>query len=84
MARQTRLVLIDPAGSKLLTEDRRLVGIDLTDIPNANSAAPIMLSVEQQCDLDHWHQVGREALPPYDNEAWAAEPTGVHHQETAP
>lgn len=70
MARQTRLVLRSADGSRLITPDQRLVGIDLTEIPNADAAAPLSLEVEQQCDLDHWHQVARQPLPNYDVQSW--------------
>jgi hypothetical protein len=68
----TRLVLRGPNG-EYITENGRLMGVMLTHLPNADATAPIALEVEQQCDMNHWHQVGRTMLPFYDG-ALPAEP----------
>ena len=62
MSRPTRLVLVAPHGGVI--SDREL---DLDGIPNANAQSPISIIVQQQCDLGHWHQMGRPRdLPLYD------------------
>ena len=44
--------------------------IDLSDIPNANAAAPFEVVVEQRCDMGQWHQIGRVVLPCWSDDAW--------------
>ena len=68
----TRLVLVSPKGEYVKDDHNRIMGIVLTGLPNGITAAPIALEVEQQCDMGHWHTVGRTSLPAYDG-VWPAE-----------
>jgi len=70
----TRLVLVSPDGDYIKDDHNRIMGVVLTGLLNANGAAPIALEVEQQCDMGHWHAVGRTPLPAYDG-VWPAEKT---------
>lgn len=47
--RQRRIVLLDPAGSEI----KRM---DVSGIPNANSQATLVITIDTQCDLGHWHR----------------------------
>lgn len=71
----TRLVLVDAEGHYMRDDTGHLMGVVLTHTPNANASAPIGLEVEQQCDMQHWHSVGKTTLPQYSG-AWPAETTG--------
>jgi hypothetical protein len=70
----TRLVLVDPAGEYVKDASNHIMGVVLTAVPNGNASAPIGLEVEQQCDMGHWHTVGRTPLPAYEG-VWPAEMT---------
>lgn len=61
----TRLVIYGPNGNRVAIRDR-IAGMDLTDIPNADAQAPLMVVVERECDLGHWHNIGHTPLPLYD------------------
>lgn len=63
--RGTRLVLLAPNGQRVQLRDR-IVGMDLSEIPNADSQIPLGVVIEQECDMGHWHSVGQTALPLYD------------------
>lgn len=41
--------------------------IDMSDISNADAAAPLMLVVQKQCDLGRWHNVGQVEIPCWDD-----------------
>lgn len=70
---ETRLVLVAPNGDYVTDpQTKRLMGVVLTNTPNANTAAPISLEVEQQCDMGHWHTTGRTPLPVYSGAVPAA------------
>lgn len=63
MSRMTRLILVEPNG-----RERTDAQLNLTGFPNANAQSPLMVSVQQECDMGHWHQVGAHDLPLYDVE----------------
>lgn len=44
--------------------------IDVSDIPNADAAAPFEVTVEELCDHESWHVVGRVPLPNWADDAW--------------
>jgi hypothetical protein len=41
--------------------------IDVTDVDNANSTCPIIIAVEEQCDMLHWHTIDRIYTSPWGN-----------------
>jgi hypothetical protein len=62
----TRLVLINPNGTQVGLAGRfreREAALDMTGLPNANAAAPMIIEVHQQCEMGSWHPVGRTELP---------------------
>jgi hypothetical protein len=66
LVKATRLVLVQPNGAQQGLEGRFIEGqsaLDLTGLPNANAAAPIVVEIHQQCDMGSWHAVGRVDLP---------------------
>jgi hypothetical protein len=66
--RRTRLVLFLPNGDPLRDTGGHIIGIDLSRVPNPSSTTPVLVVVEQQCDMEDWHRSGRTALPVYDLE----------------
>jgi hypothetical protein len=42
--------------------------INLTGVPNANAAMPLMLHIQQQCELGCWHTIDKMEIPPYGND----------------
>ena len=44
-------------------DDGDLASLDLTGMFNANTLAPLLAVVEEQCDMLHWHQIGKVPLP---------------------
>lgn len=52
------LVLRDANGAAIKT-------LDVSDLDNANAAAPVALTVETRCDLGEWHQAQRTELAPW-------------------
>jgi hypothetical protein len=67
--RSTRLVLANVDGALIAsgpsTENMTATSLDLTGMPNTDQRAPLMVLVQQLCDMDGWHTVGRVPLPPY-------------------
>ena len=49
------IVLRDVNGAAVKT-------LDVSDLPNDNTAAPYALTVETRCDLGEWHQSDRTEL----------------------
>lgn len=52
------IVLRDANGAAIKT-------LDVSDLDNTNSAAPVALTVETRCDLGEWHQSQRTELVPW-------------------
>jgi hypothetical protein len=52
------LVLRDANGAAIKT-------LDVSDIDNANAAAPVALTLETRCDLGEWHQAQRVEFVPW-------------------
>lgn len=52
------LVLADASGAAIRS-------IDISDLDNANSAAPMVVIVETRCDLGEWHEGQRAELVPW-------------------
>lgn len=48
--RKTKIRVIDVTGSEVAF-------LDITNIPNANAQATLVLEVVQRCDMEHWHRV---------------------------
>lgn len=82
---ERRLVVLQPDGNPLYPEaSRRLMkgerpgqfdlgppaSIDVSDIPNADTAAPFLLVVEERCNLERWHEIGRREVPCWSDDAW--------------
>ena len=79
-----RLLIVGPDGRplypyatrKLMLEGKRVddlgpvAAIDVSDIPNADARSPMMLALEEQCDHGHWHEISRQNLPNWDDDAW--------------
>jgi hypothetical protein len=63
MARTRRLVIEASNGANVTDEDNRLITLDLTDLLNADSRAPLTAVVEEQCDMGHWHRRAGIPLP---------------------
>lgn len=61
----TRLILVAPNGAPVEVRGR-MVGMDLTEIPNGNASTPITLVIERECDMGTWHRIGSVPLPLYD------------------
>lgn len=67
MARPRRLVVQFPNGANI-DFDGRLIGVDMTAIPNADARAPLRAVVQQQCDLLCWHDMSTGTdLPLWDD-----------------
>jgi hypothetical protein len=57
-------VIQAPNGANVTDGDHELLMIDLTGLFNADTRAPLMAVVEEQCDLLCWHQrTSGHALP---------------------
>ena len=41
--------------------------IDMTGIPNADTRTPLMLIIQEMCDHGMWHEVGKAAVPCWDD-----------------
>jgi len=52
------LVLRDANGAAIKT-------LDVSDIGNTNTSAPMALTVETRCDLGEWHQAQRTEFVPW-------------------
>jgi hypothetical protein len=52
------IVLRDANGAAVKT-------LDVSDLDNANAAAPLALTIETRCDLGEWHQAQRTELVPW-------------------
>lgn len=48
--------------------------IDVSGIPNANAGAPFVLTVEEYCDHEQWHEIGRVPLPNWADNEWSGQP----------
>jgi hypothetical protein len=52
------IVLRDANGAAIKT-------LDVSDLENADTRAPLALTVETRCDLGEWHQAQRTELIPW-------------------
>lgn len=52
------IVLRDANGAAVKT-------LDVSDLDNANSSAPMALTIETRCDLGEWHQSQQMQLIPW-------------------
>lgn len=44
------------------------IGIDITGMPNANTMNPVVLLVQEQCNLGDWHTINHVELVPWGND----------------
>jgi hypothetical protein len=72
-----RLIVVYPAGDPVRIHDsqKRDHGpsmahdqINLTGIPNANTQCPLMIYLQEMCELGDWHTMDKIMLPPYGND----------------
>lgn len=67
MPRPRRLVIRMPNGGNWAPSDQ-VAHIDLTGVPNADSRAPLQAVVQEQCDLQCWHDLPAKILPAWSND----------------
>ncbi len=70
---ERRLVLYSPDGAEITYDPQCLheVGrMDLSDLPNANAAAQLLVMVEERCNLGAWHDIGSVNLPCWADDDW--------------
>ncbi len=48
--------------------------IDMSDIPNADARAPMLVRVEEQCDHGEWHVIGQTELLCWSDDSWKKRP----------
>jgi len=62
-----RLSVEDQTGRHLY----RTCYVDLSDIPNADAANPLMMVIEEQCDRGQWHESNRAPLAAWNDDDYA-------------
>lgn len=67
---QRRLVLYGPNGAEITHDALRSheVGrMDLGGIPNADASAPLLVMVQERCNMGTWHGIATVNLPCWDD-----------------
>lgn len=70
---ERRLVLYGPNGAEVthdMARSHEVGRMDLSDMPNADACAPLLVMIEEQCSMGRWHAIGQVNLPNWDDNAW--------------